>query len=68
MRDKKFRLVKDIKESNILYKKGYEDDLDYPNYYNSKTGRLGISTPDRDWETVLNFKYLVSLIVTGKQF
>tara|TARA_R100000700_G_C3043291_1_gene66208 strand:+ start:230 stop:430 length:201 start_codon:yes stop_codon:yes gene_type:complete len=65
MRDKKFRLVKDIKESNILYKKGYEDDLDYPNYYNSKTGRLGISTPHYGYVWAKREDYIV--INTNKE-
>ncbi len=45
MKNKKFRLTKDIKESNYLYKKGYEDDIDYPNWYDKKTGKIGISVP-----------------------
>ena len=45
MKGKKFRLTKDIKESNYLYKKGYEGDMEYPNWYDKNSGKLGISVP-----------------------
>lgn len=59
MKNKKFRLTKDIKEHHYLYKKGYEGDMDYPNWYDGKTGKVGISVPFYGYIWVKKEDYVV---------